>query len=652
MASRTSAPIERRIALCYVRVSSAPSIIKESAQKEKRAARRSKAKPKNKPSRIDLSEMLDSPERQRANIMAACEKRGWIPEFYEDVDGHRSGTTEKNRPKWLALKQRIGDPDVVAVVANDLSRLHRKSARMSDLLDLLGEYDMALILAAPGREVDTTTPMGQMFIMMAAMFDEFYAKDISIRAKDSHARRKDLGKAINVPFGAQRSDDGYLEPAEDGAWLMPDGQFEPGFYDDVPPDPAALWRGYYDCAQRMMELYIENKLGLERLAYFLNLEGWAFRDRHDVPRPIDKDDLRRVLRNWPEYGGLVLGGAARHRSVQEVNADSVTLLPERAIFPVELLLKVARVLRERTYEQPNHGLKRITRAYALHGMLFCAHCEARVMDNGDLSMRGKLWGKAGKDTRYRHQEGIKGCGCTNRSVTCDEVEDDVGRLLQLMCVREDVVQRMIDHAADVNPTDIKRLASLETQKKSAVERAQRRVQAAKRLFRDGDMEEAEYDAILRESDEEVQAWNRMTSEQEKVEYELRSAVEMLTKLSAVWDAGDAEQRQSLIRSLFSHFVYDLDARRIASFKLKPWVERFVDLRVQTEEIVVNPRDVRWPRRASRSYPPPQLNPLFIGFYVSSILGGCYRRNPSLTSSRQKKNGIVKSISDMSMANVP
>ena len=88
----------------------------------------------------------------------------------------------------------------------------------------------------------------------------------------------------------------------------------------------------------------------------------------------------------------------------------------------------------------------------------------------------------------------------------------------------------------------------------------------------------------------------MTSDQEKVEYELRSAVEMLTKLSSVWDAGDAEQRQSLIRSLFTHIIYDLDARRIASFKLKPWVERFVDLRVQTEEPVLNYGDVVWPRR--------------------------------------------------------
>src|SRR5579859_4993832 len=295
MSSRPSTSSERRVALCYIRLSVAPRISKAPTKKEKRA----QAKFGKKQYRaLDLSEMLDSPERQRANIIAACEKRGLIPEFYEDVDGHRSGTTEKNRPGWLALKQRIGGPDVAAVVANDLSRLHRKSARMSDLLDLLDEYDIALILAAPGREVDTSTPMGQMFVMMAAMFDEFYAKDISIRAKDSVARRKEMGKAINLPFGTQRSVDGYLEPAEDGAWLIPDGHHEPGYLNDAPPDDAALWRGYYDCAQRMLELYAENKYGSERLAYMLNLEGWAFRGRSDVPRPIDKEDVRRVLHNW------------------------------------------------------------------------------------------------------------------------------------------------------------------------------------------------------------------------------------------------------------------------------------------------------------------------------------------------------------------
>ena len=31
----------------------------------------------------------DSPERQRANIEALCAKKGWTPEWYEDVDGHK-----------------------------------------------------------------------------------------------------------------------------------------------------------------------------------------------------------------------------------------------------------------------------------------------------------------------------------------------------------------------------------------------------------------------------------------------------------------------------------------------------------------------------------------------------------------------------------
>src|SRR5579859_225074 len=68
----------------------------------------------------------DSPERQRANIQRVCDLHGWTPEGYVDAEGHKSGTKEINRPGWLALKARLGDPDIAALVANDLSRLHRK----------------------------------------------------------------------------------------------------------------------------------------------------------------------------------------------------------------------------------------------------------------------------------------------------------------------------------------------------------------------------------------------------------------------------------------------------------------------------------------------------------------------------------------------
>src|SRR5688572_12856181 len=107
---------------------------------------------------------LNSPERQRSNIQAVCDKNGWTPEWYEDVGGHRSGRSEKNRRQWLALTSRLRDPDVVALGANDLARLHRKGWRVGDLVEFLTENDVNLVLAAPGRDVDTSTLKGRMFL--------------------------------------------------------------------------------------------------------------------------------------------------------------------------------------------------------------------------------------------------------------------------------------------------------------------------------------------------------------------------------------------------------------------------------------------------------------------------------------------------------
>src|SRR6187549_537830 len=94
---KAHSPVDRSVALCYVR--------RSLVQNEKD---------------------LVSPEIQRQNIIRVCDAHGWTPEWFEDAEGHKSGMYEKNRPAWLALKARLGDPDVVALVGNDLSRLHRK----------------------------------------------------------------------------------------------------------------------------------------------------------------------------------------------------------------------------------------------------------------------------------------------------------------------------------------------------------------------------------------------------------------------------------------------------------------------------------------------------------------------------------------------
>jgi DNA invertase Pin-like site-specific DNA recombinase len=133
---------------------------------------------------------MNSPDRQRANIQALCDRMGWTPEWYMDADGHKSGRFFSNRPDWLRLKKRLTDPDVIAVVANDLSRMHRKTWRVGKLLEELDEVGVRLMQAAPGREIDTSTPMGRMIVTFIAMQDEAYANDISLKTKESIVYRK------------------------------------------------------------------------------------------------------------------------------------------------------------------------------------------------------------------------------------------------------------------------------------------------------------------------------------------------------------------------------------------------------------------------------------------------------------------------------
>jgi len=67
---------------------------------------------------------------------------------------------------------------------------------VGDLVDFLEKRELALALAAPGREVDTSTALGRLFIQFTAIIDEYYAEDISQRAKDSVSYRKARGSVL------------------------------------------------------------------------------------------------------------------------------------------------------------------------------------------------------------------------------------------------------------------------------------------------------------------------------------------------------------------------------------------------------------------------------------------------------------------------
>ena len=239
----------------------------------------------------------NSPERQRANIQAVCDEKGWQPQWYEDTGGHRSGRSVTNRPQWRALEKRLSDTDVVALVANDLSRLHRKGWRIGALLEHLEKHRVALVTASTsGIQIDTSTAQGRIFVQLAALFDEYYAEDVSAKARDSIRHRRRQGKSVGrVPFGTQRDDNGFLIPSTDGAWLMPDGNFRKGSA-DKPPHPQAVWRGYYDAARYALEIYARGRLGITRTAYQLDAEGWC-----TVPSKVNRAPLKQTMyaASWP-----------------------------------------------------------------------------------------------------------------------------------------------------------------------------------------------------------------------------------------------------------------------------------------------------------------------------------------------------------------
>jgi hypothetical protein len=381
-------------------------------------------------------------------------------------------------------------------------------------------------------------------------------------------------------FPLVRRTDGYLTLTSKGAWWLSDGSHVAGTMDS-PPDESATWRGYAECAERMLRLYVENDYGWELLAYQMNIEGWAFRERNGNPRPIDKDDVRRVIRAWPEYGGLVLEKSAKKRNPHEIDLSQTPLIEERSVFDMQLLLQVAETHKARSSTTQNRGVRQDAQAYVMNGLIYCAHCEQLAEQHNNPSYRSRL---RGRRQRYNHKEGIR-CGCTNRSVTADEIEGDFGKLLKLLTVRPDSLPLMTELAIQIDKmrTSSEPTVDPEIEKQEAIALCKRRIDAAINLYSDGVLSREIYLRRIEQNNREIAYWESRTTESKKAALELAMCMEAVDKLAGLWDFGDTEDKQGMARSLFSYVVYNLDTRRIVDFRLKPWADRFLVLRAALYE---------------------------------------------------------------------
>ena len=56
-------------------------------------------------------------------------------------------------------------------------------------------------------------------------------------------------------------------------------------------------------------------------------------------------------------------------------------------------------------------------------------------------------------------------------------------------------------------------------------------------------------------------------------------MEMVKRLKQFWAITEGEERKLLARSLFEEVIYDLDKQQIVDFRLKPWADQFLFLRI-------------------------------------------------------------------------
>lgn len=327
----------------------------------------------------------------------------------------------------------------------------------------------------------------------------------------------------------------------------------------------------------MLTLYAgQKKRG--RIWHMLQDEGWAFRDRQGQPTPVEKDDIRRVVANWAEYGGYVSAKRARERHPSEYPPDEIIakLNPERAVFDIDLLAQVARSRQERAIgKHPTNSVNRKARPYPLAGITYCAQCERLAIRNKNPKLRSLLSGHLG--TYYRHKPGGS-CGCTRKSVQRDVFEEQFLRILHALEVKPESFELLNQLALKLNTTS-EEPHDLEQQKAEAIALCNRRIQAAVELYGDGRMSREEYLRRIELNEREIASWQARTTESEKLALELSMCMQAVETTKRLWEIGDDEDKQGMARHLFDYIIFDLDKQCIVDFRLKGWAAQFVISRV-------------------------------------------------------------------------
>lgn len=245
----------------------------------------------------------------------------------------------------------------------------------------------------------------------------------------------------------------------------------------------------------------------------------------------------------------------------------------------ELLYAVGKELIARSTRKLGRGRRKESTVYPLSSMVYCAHCEELARQQGNQHLRSRLVTRS-KGAYYVHRHGIN-CGRSKGQIPRKKLEEEFLALLDLLTVDEELFGSIVQLAAESGGTfqDDK---ALEVRRAKAIEKSERRLEAARHLYEDGDISREEYLRRKKKNETEIAQWRDYTTETQRMAMQLVVCVEALRKLSEVWRGSSDEDRNRTAKQIFEYIVYDLDQAKIVDFKLHPTLEQYLVLRVQAD----------------------------------------------------------------------
>ncbi len=337
-------------------------------------------------------------------------------EWYEDVEGHRSGRDEKGRPGWQQLLTQLDRPDVAGVIADSFDRMYRNVHQFLNFLNRMEELNKQLITVKEG--LDTTSTLGRAIVTILMVIYQLESDQTSDRmAANIKYKREQLGRHWGpLPFGADRGPDGHLIPTTKTYWFNPiSGNALPNpevdGRDPAPPAPGYELRRFIDALTAVYRAYSAENVSYDTVAAAVNEAGWRYyRDANAIPRPFNKEDIRRLVSFWQLYrGDLPIG------SLTKIQNPTVLEGGHAPILPVDLCNRVGLVKQKRT-KAYGYRTGESTRLYLLSDVTYCAVCGQTL--NGNTAYNRRL---------YRHRRAKK--SCPEKWTPADDLEAQILEIL-------------------------------------------------------------------------------------------------------------------------------------------------------------------------------------------------------------------------------